>query len=196
MSDKSTMTIHLKIWRQARGADKGQFVDYTVENVAKEMSFLEMLDILNEQLVKKGEEAVEYDNDCREGICGTCGLVIQGVAHGINGATTTFALASVEGAMAEVAHWGARLPDGEDLAALLLAGRGATTGGMPDVQPPMTVCPQATGGFLGHPGLMLRSLDGRRLRPEFRIANEARDERRLALSFDSDVATYTLKAEI
>ena len=53
------------------------------------MSFLEMLDILNEQLVKKGEEAVEFDNDCREGICGTCGLVIQGVAHGINAATTT-----------------------------------------------------------------------------------------------------------
>ena len=82
-------TINLKIWRQARNADKGQFVDYTVENVLPLMSFLEMLDILNEQLVKKGEEAVEYDNDCREGICGTCGLVIQGVAHGVNGATTT-----------------------------------------------------------------------------------------------------------
>ena len=92
MSDQivqSGMTIHLKIWRQKNAQDKGGFVDYTVEGVAVEMSFLEMLDILNEQLVKKGEEAVEYDNDCREGICGTCGLVIQGVAHGINGATTT-----------------------------------------------------------------------------------------------------------
>jgi len=83
------MTIHLKIWRQARGAAKGGFVDYTVENVLDEMSFLEMLDILNEQLVKKGEEAVEFDNDCREGICGTCGLVIKGVAHGTHAATTT-----------------------------------------------------------------------------------------------------------
>ena len=88
-SDKKGMTIHLKIWRQARGASKGQFVDYTVENVLAEMSFLEMLDILNENLVKKGEEAVEFDNDCREGICGTCGLVIQGVAHGTHAGTTT-----------------------------------------------------------------------------------------------------------
>ena len=83
------MTIHLKIWRQARSEKKGRFVDYTVENVLDEMSFLEMLDILNEQLVKKGEEAVEFDNDCREGICGTCGLVIKGVAHGTHSATTT-----------------------------------------------------------------------------------------------------------
>jgi succinate dehydrogenase / fumarate reductase iron-sulfur subunit len=88
MSDTG-MTIHLKIWRQARGAAKGQFVDYTVENVLPEMSFLEMLDILNEQLVKRDEEAVEFDNDCREGICGTCGLVIKGVAHGTRAATTT-----------------------------------------------------------------------------------------------------------
>ena len=88
MSDKG-MTIHLKIWRQARGASSGRFVDYTVENVQPEMSFLEMLDILNEQLVKKGEEAVEFDSDCREGICGTCGLVIKGTAHGTHPATTT-----------------------------------------------------------------------------------------------------------
>ncbi len=83
------ITIHLKVWRQARSEKKGRLVDYTVENVLPEMSFLEMLDILNEQLVKKGEEAVEFDNDCREGICGTCGLVIKGVAHGTHSATTT-----------------------------------------------------------------------------------------------------------
>ncbi len=88
MSDK-TMTIHLKIWRQDRGQDKGRFVDYTVENVLPLMSFLEMLDVLNEDLVKKGEKAVEFDNDCREGICGTCGLVINGVAHGTHAACTT-----------------------------------------------------------------------------------------------------------
>jgi succinate dehydrogenase / fumarate reductase, iron-sulfur subunit len=89
MSDNSGMTIHLKIWRQARGASDGKLVDYTVENVQAEMSFLEMLDILNEQLVRKGEEAIEFDNDCREGICGTCGMIISGVAHGTHAATTT-----------------------------------------------------------------------------------------------------------
>jgi len=83
------MTINLKIWRQARGAPDGKFVDYTVENVLAEMSFLEVLDLLNEQLALKGEEAVEFDSDCREGICGTCGLVISGTAHGPNAATTT-----------------------------------------------------------------------------------------------------------
>jgi len=83
------MTIKLKIWRQARGAKDGSFADYTVQDVQPEMSFLEMLDILNEQLVKKGEEAVEFDNDCREGICGTCGMVVSGVAHGTHAATTT-----------------------------------------------------------------------------------------------------------
>ena len=83
------MTIHLKIWRQARGAKDGKFVSYTVNDVQDEMSFLEMLDILNEDLVRKGEEAVEFDNDCREGICGTCGMVVSGVAHGTHAGTTT-----------------------------------------------------------------------------------------------------------
>ncbi len=83
------MTIHLKIWRQARGDPNGRMVDYTVENVLNEMSFLEMLDILNEQLVQKGEPAIEFDNDCREGICGTCGMVVRGIAHGPHAATTT-----------------------------------------------------------------------------------------------------------
>jgi succinate dehydrogenase / fumarate reductase iron-sulfur subunit len=83
------MTIHLKIWRQARGAKDGKFVSYTVNDVQAEMSFLEMLDILNEDLVRNGEDAVEFDNDCREGICGTCGLVVSGVAHGTHAGTTT-----------------------------------------------------------------------------------------------------------
>jgi succinate dehydrogenase / fumarate reductase iron-sulfur subunit len=87
MSEK--MTIHLRIWRQARNQEKGRLVDYTIENVLPEMSFLEVLDLLNEQLTRKGEEPVEFDSDCREGICGTCGLVIQGVAHGPYAATTT-----------------------------------------------------------------------------------------------------------
>jgi len=87
MSEK--MTIHLKIWRQARGEKRGRLVDYTVTDILPEMSFLELLDLLNEQLAAKGEAAIEFDSDCREGICGTCGLVIQGVAHGPRSATTT-----------------------------------------------------------------------------------------------------------
>ncbi|MBU0741392.1 succinate dehydrogenase/fumarate reductase iron-sulfur subunit [bacterium] len=83
------MTIHLKIWRQARGAAKGGFARYTVEDVLPEMSLLEVLDLLNEQLARSGELPVEFDSDCREGICGTCGLVVQGIAHGPNPATTT-----------------------------------------------------------------------------------------------------------
>ncbi len=84
-----SMTIHLKVWRQARGEKTGRFVDYTVQNVLPEMSFLEMLDILNEELVKRGEPVIEFDSDCREGICGTCGMVIQGIAHGPRAGTTT-----------------------------------------------------------------------------------------------------------
>ena len=84
-----SMTIHLKVWRQARGAAKGAFATYTVENVLPEMSLLEVMDLMNEQIVLNGEQPVEFDSDCREGICGTCGLVIQGIAHGPNPATTT-----------------------------------------------------------------------------------------------------------
>jgi succinate dehydrogenase / fumarate reductase iron-sulfur subunit len=83
------MVIHLKIWRQASASSKGKFVSYTVNNVNPDMSFLEMLDILNEDLIKKGELPIEFDNDCREGICGMCGLVINGTAHGPRTGTTT-----------------------------------------------------------------------------------------------------------
>jgi succinate dehydrogenase / fumarate reductase iron-sulfur subunit len=77
-----TMTIHLKIWRQAGPEAPGNLVDYTVREASAEMSFLELLDVLNEELIKKGEDPVEFDSDCREGICGSCGLVVAGVAHG------------------------------------------------------------------------------------------------------------------
>lgn len=77
------MTIHLKIWRQDGPDQPGELVDYTVENVNEHMSFLEMLDVLNEQIVAEGkEEPVEFDYDCREGICGSCNLMINGQAHG------------------------------------------------------------------------------------------------------------------
>lgn len=78
-----TFTIHLKIWRQAGPDQAGKLVDYTLDNVNEHMSFLEMLDVLNEQIVAEGsEEPIEFDYDCREGICGSCDLMINGKAHG------------------------------------------------------------------------------------------------------------------
>ena len=78
----SLMTLHLKVWRQAGPDQPGRFETYTLNNVSPHMSFLEMLDVLNEQLIREGKEPVEYDNDCREGICGMCSLVINGIPHG------------------------------------------------------------------------------------------------------------------
>ena len=77
-----TMTINLRIWRQDGPKDRGAFRDYTVPDANPQMSFLEMLDVLNERLMKSGEEPIEFDHDCREGICGSCGVVINGTAHG------------------------------------------------------------------------------------------------------------------
>ena len=77
-----TMTLHLLIWRQPGPQAPGKMVPYTVEGVSPDMSFLEMLDVLNERLIHNGEEPIAFDSDCREGICGTCGLVVNGRAHG------------------------------------------------------------------------------------------------------------------
>ena len=82
------MRLTLKIWRQG-GKYKGEFVTYQLDNVNEHMSFLEMLDVLNEQLVAKREEPVAFEHDCREGICGTCSMVIDGRAHGPMKGTTT-----------------------------------------------------------------------------------------------------------
>ena len=76
------MTVHLKVWRQAAPTAAGRLVDYTAEDISPDMSFLEMLDAVNEGLVRKGEEPIAFDSDCREGICGSCGLMVNGVAHG------------------------------------------------------------------------------------------------------------------
>jgi len=76
------MTINLRVWRQKNASTPGKLVDYKVEGVSEHMSFLEMFDHLNEQLMKKGDEPVEFDHDCREGICGSCNMVIDGQAHG------------------------------------------------------------------------------------------------------------------
>ncbi len=82
------MKLTLKIWRQPDSAAKGKFVVYTVDNISPNCSFLEMLDILNEQLIQKGEEPVVFDHDCREGICGMCSLYINGRPHGPDDAVT------------------------------------------------------------------------------------------------------------
>jgi succinate dehydrogenase / fumarate reductase iron-sulfur subunit len=83
------LNLTLRIWRQASTTSAGEFRDYKVYGISPDMSFLEMLDVLNEQLLKEGEEPVAFDHDCREGICGTCSLMINGQAHGPDRETTT-----------------------------------------------------------------------------------------------------------
>ena len=82
------MNLTLKIWRQAGPDDAGRFVTYRVSDISPDMSFLEMLDVLNEELNAKGDEPIAFDSDCREGICGMCGLMISGHAHGPERTTT------------------------------------------------------------------------------------------------------------
>jgi len=81
MSD-NLMMVHLKIWRQPGPDRKGKLIGYDLKGVSPDMSFLEMLDVLNERIIREGGEPVEFDNDCREGICGMCSLVINGLPHG------------------------------------------------------------------------------------------------------------------
>ncbi len=83
------MDLTLKIWRQASANDKGDFVEYPVKDISPDASFLEMLDILNESLVKNDEDPVAFDHDCREGICGACGMFINGRPHGPDQGITT-----------------------------------------------------------------------------------------------------------
>ena len=83
------MELLLKVWRQVNRDEKGSMVNYRVKNIEPDMSFLEMLDILNQGLIEDGEEPVAFDHDCREGICGMCSLVINGSPHGPDRGTTT-----------------------------------------------------------------------------------------------------------
>tara|TARA_B100000029_G_scaffold119845_1_gene113224 strand:- start:420 stop:1166 length:747 start_codon:yes stop_codon:yes gene_type:complete len=83
------MKLKLKIWRQKNSEEKGQLVDYDIDNVSPDMSFLEMLDVLNNRLIENGQDPVAFDHDCREGICGSCSLFINGRAHGPDKFITT-----------------------------------------------------------------------------------------------------------
>jgi succinate dehydrogenase / fumarate reductase iron-sulfur subunit len=83
------MNLTLKIWRQKDASSKGQMIDYKVTEISGSMSFLEMMDVLNEQLVNAGEQPVAFDHDCREGICGMCSMYINGEAHGPDRGVTT-----------------------------------------------------------------------------------------------------------
>ncbi len=84
-----TMTLNLLVWRQAGANQSGKLVPYKAEQVSPDMSFLEMLDVVNQDLIKRGEDPIEFDSDCREGICGMCSLVINGVPHGSQKSTAT-----------------------------------------------------------------------------------------------------------
>lgn len=88
-ADGELLDLTLKIWRQAGPNAKGKMQTYKLQGISTHMSFLEMLDVLNEQLIARGEEPVAFDHDCREGICGMCGVVINGRAHGPDAETTT-----------------------------------------------------------------------------------------------------------
>ena len=83
------MRLKLKIWRQKNSESKGKIIDYDIENISPDMSFLEMLDVLNADLISKDEDPISFDHDCREGICGSCSLFINGQAHGPDRLVTT-----------------------------------------------------------------------------------------------------------
>ena len=84
-----SMTVTLKVWRQASPTAQGRLETYSAKNVHPDMSFLEMLDVVNDDLVREGKEPIAFDSDCREGICGSCGLVIDGIPHGPDPGATT-----------------------------------------------------------------------------------------------------------
>ncbi len=105
------MKITLRIWRQRNAGDAGRMVTYKLDSVSPDMSFLEMMDTLNEQLNGKGEEPVAFDSDCREGVCGTCSMVIDGRPHGPATATTTCQLYMrqfADGATITIEPWRAK----------------------------------------------------------------------------------------
>ena len=89
MADKILKKLNIRVWRQNNAADKGRFETYPIENISTGSSFLEMMDILNNDLIEKGIDPIAFDHDCREGICGTCSLYINGRPHGPDTEITT-----------------------------------------------------------------------------------------------------------
>lgn len=89
MSEQGGLNLKLKIWKQNGPQAKGGFLEYDAKNISPDMSFLEMMDVVNTDLIHKGQDPVQFDHDCREGICGACSMVINGAAHGPEKATTT-----------------------------------------------------------------------------------------------------------
>src|ERR1700704_2346344 len=83
------MNFTLHVWRQKGPNEKGQMVEYRAASTTGDMSFLEMLDVVNQDLLSRGEDPIAFDHDCREGICGSCGVMVNGIAHGPHKATTT-----------------------------------------------------------------------------------------------------------
>ncbi|MBP7843570.1 MAG: succinate dehydrogenase/fumarate reductase iron-sulfur subunit [Proteobacteria bacterium] len=88
-SSQKKLSLTLNVWRQKNQSEKGDFVQYKIKDVSTDVSFLEMLDILNQEIISKGDEPIAFDHDCREGICGSCAMVINGNPHGPDKGTTT-----------------------------------------------------------------------------------------------------------
>ena len=139
------MRFTLKVWRQKTKAPAGQLVTYHLDGISPDMSFLEMMDVLNETLIKRGEEPIAFDHDCREGICGSCAMMIDGLAHGPERGATTCQLhmrSFRDGAEITIEPWRARaFPVVKDLVVdraaldrIIQSGGfvGVNTGGAPD----------------------------------------------------------------
>lgn len=139
------MNFKIKVWRQRNRNDEGRFVEYSVNNISPDASFLEMLDVLNNELVQKGEDPVAFDHDCREGICGSCGLIVNGRSHGHNRGAATCELRSRsyrDGETIVIEPWRAKafpiikdlVVDRTSLDRIMQAGGyvSAKTGGIPD----------------------------------------------------------------
>src|SRR4051812_35661496 len=108
---QQSLNLTLKVWRQKSGDTPGEFVTYQANDISPDMSFLEMLDVVNENLILGGDEPIAFDHDCREGICGMCGMMINGVAHGPERATTVCQLHMrhfVDGDTITIEPWRAR----------------------------------------------------------------------------------------
>ena len=141
------MNITVRVWRQKNGTAKGGMVSYRVEDVEDDMSFLEMLDVLNEHLTLSGDDPIAFDSDCREGICGSCGVVVDGIAHGPEALVTTCQLqmrSFSDGDVIDIEPWrSAAFPVVKDLVVdrsafdrIIQAGGyvSAPTGAAPDAQ--------------------------------------------------------------